>query len=372
MRYFKVILVALSALWMKSVGAEKGFNIGCYDVLSNSNQNNDERVKTVDECVDLCEKKYFEIATVSDVYCSCTESIKAKELNETDCDIKCVGNTMQICGGRAAQSYYQTGVEVAGPVRNVRQADRSQTSITLKWDEPEQKKFLRDYIVRVNPMKTFAKSLLPGQWTVPQDNNKVDLSPLHPGTTYLIEIISNSDQGEGGVASVTIETEIGVPEPEPQQPTVLSRSDTSLIIEIKPQTNINGPISFYHVIVLYVDNGLIQQFDENLLANFKQAQEDGTNYYITAELEYQDSVRRFTVGDGRYYRGYQNVALPPDSHVHVSIGIVSTMGNVTTHRYAATSHEQHDVMITVRADESGGKRTHKSFIVYLNNQNDLF
>lgn len=357
MRFFKVVLVAVSVLWIESAGAEKGYNIGCYEIPTNSNQNNDQRVRTADECVDLCEKKYFEIAAVSDAFCSCTESIKANELNETECNMKCIGNPTQTCGGRTAQSYYQTGVEVAGPVRNVSQADRSETSITLRWKDPEQKKFLRDYIVRVKPIKTFAKSLLPGQWTVPKDSNQVDLSPLHPGTTYLIEIVSNSDRGEGGIASVTIETEIGVPEPEPQQPTVLSRSDTSIVIEIKPQSNINGPISFYHVIVLYIDNGLVQQFDENLLTNFKQAQDDGTNYYITAELEYQDSVRRFTVGDGRYYRGYQNVALPADSHVHVSIGIVSKMGNVTTRRYAATTHEQHDVMITVRADESEGKRS---------------
>lgn len=356
MQSFNLILIVICVLWTKSASAEKGVNIGCYQISLNSKQNNDERVRTVDECVDLCEKKYFEIAAISDAYCSCTEIIQANELNGTDCNIKCIGNSTQICGGRTAQSYYQTGVEVAGPVRNVSQADRSQTSITLKWDEPEQKKFLRDYIVRVSPIKTFAKSLLPGQWTVTKDNNHVDLSPLHPGTTYLIEIVSNSDNGEGGIASVTIETEIGIPEPEPQQPTVLSRSDTSLVIEIKPQTNINGPISFYHVVVSYVDHGLIQQFDENLLENFKQAQEDGTSYYIAAELEYQESVRRFTVGDGRYYRGYQNVALAPDSHVHVSIGIVSKMGNVTHRRYAAsTSHEQHDVMITVRADESEGK-----------------
>lgn len=357
MRYFKVVFLALSVLSIQNAGADKGFNIGCFEITSNSNVNN-QRVRTVDECVDFCESNYFEIAIISDVFCSCTELIKAIELNETACDIKCVGNQNQICGGRTAHSYYQTGVQVPGPVRNVKQSERSQTSITLTWDEPEQKKFLLNYIVRVDPIRTFAKSLLPGEWTVPKENNQVELSPLHPGTTYLIQIISNSNQGEGGVTSVTIETEIGIPEPEPQQPTVLSRSDTSLVIEIKPQTNINGPISLYHVIVLFVDNGLIQQFDENLLTNFKQAQEDGTNYYIAAELEFQESVRRFTVGDGRNYRGYQNVPLPADSHVHVSIGVISRVGNLTTRRYAVTSHEQHDVMIiTVGADESGGKRS---------------
>ncbi len=353
MQFFNGILAALCVLWIERVIAEKGINIGCYEYF---HRDNSQHVRTVDECVDLCEKSYFEIAAISNTFCSCIESIKAVELNGTECNIKCIGDVTQICGGQSSESYYQTGVEVAGPVSNVRQVDRTQTSITLKWDEPQQqKKFLRDYIVRVNPIKTFAKSLLPGQWNVPKENNQVDLSPLHPGTTYLIEIISNSDHGEGGVASVTIETEIGIPEPEPQQPTVLSRSDTTLVIEIKPQTNINGPISFYHVIVLNVDNGLVQQFDENILANFKQSQEDGTNYYITAELEYQDTVRRFTVGDGRYYRGFQNVQLSPQSHVHVSIGIISKMGNVTTRRYASTSHEQHDVMITIREDQNEGK-----------------
>lgn len=371
MRYFKLVFVALSVLWIHIAWADKGFNIGCFKITSNSNIN-DQRVRTVSECVELCEKNFFEIATISDVFCSCTESIKATELNETFCDIKCIGDQNQICGGRTAQSYYQTGVQVPGPVRNIKQSERSQISITLTWDAPEQKKFLRDYIVRVDPIRTFAKALLPGEWTVPRENNQVDLSPLHPGTTYLIQIISNSNQGEGGVASVTIETEIGIPEPEPQQPTVLSRGDTSLVIEIKPQTNINGPISFYHVIVLFVDNGLIQQFDENLLTNFKQAQDDGTNYYITAELEYQESVRRFTVGDGRNYRGYQNVPLPVDSHVHVSIGVISRVGNVTTRRYASTSHEQHDVMIiTVGADESGGKRR-KLLILNVNKQEITF
>lgn len=355
MRYIinGILLTILCVVWIDHVDAEKGLKIGCYEI---SNSNSQHRISSVDECVDLCEKSYFEIAAVSGATCTCSESIQTNELNETECNIKCAGNSAQICGGPMSESCYKTGIVVAGPVRNVRQVDRTQTSITLRWDEPQQRKYLKNYIVRVNPIKTFARSLLPGQWTVAKDSNQVDLTPLHPGTTYLIEIVSNSDQGrEGGVASVTIQTEIGIPEPEPQQPTVLSRTDTTIVIEIKPQTNINGPISFYQVIVLYVDQLLVQQFDETLLTDFKQAQEDGSSYYIAAELEYQDTVRRFTVGDGRYYREYQNIALRPNSHVHVSIGIISKMGNETTRRYASTSHEQHDVMIEVRDDQGGGK-----------------
>lgn len=354
MRYFKVILLTICVLWTNNVKGDRGFNFGCFEMPSDLSRNSDQRVRTVDECIELCRKDFFGLAAISDIHCSCTESIKLQELDESACNIKCSGNQNQICGGPMAQSYYQTGVELAGPVKNVQQTEMSPTSITLSWDEPEQKKFLRNYIVRVKPIKTYARSLLPGQWTVTKENRQIELSPLHPGTTYKIDIISNSDIGEGGSASVTFQTEIDIPEPEPQQPTVLSRSDTSLVIEIKPQTNINGPISFYQVIVLFVDNGLIQQFDESLLANFKQAQEDGTNYYIAAELEYQESVRRFTVGDEHNYRGYQNVPLPAKSHVHVSIGVISHMGNVTKARYASTSHEQHDVMITFN-DEGTGK-----------------
>lgn len=56
----------------------------------------------------------------------------------------------------------------------------------------------------------------------------------------------------------------------------------------------------------------------------------------------QNRSRRFTVGDGRFYKGYFNAPLPADRHVHISMGILSRVGYVTKRRYAVvTTHEQH-------------------------------
>lgn len=75
-----------------------------------------------------------------------------------------------------------------------------------------------------------------------------------------------------------------MPEPAPPQPNILSADGKTMTIEIPSLINNNGPVSSVQVIVLFVDSELSQQFDESLLKGFKQASEDGTNYYITAQL----------------------------------------------------------------------------------------
>lgn len=62
------------------------------------------------------------------------------------------------------------------------------------------------------------------------------------------------------------------------------RNGRTLSIEIPPLVNNNGPVTAVHVVVMFIDTEISQQFDENLLKSYKQATEDGINYYITAEL----------------------------------------------------------------------------------------
>jgi endothelial-specific receptor tyrosine kinase len=104
--------------------------------------------------------------------------------------------------------------------------------------------------------------------------------------------------------------------------------------------NNNGPVTFYQIIVYFVGNEILQDFDQTLLKGYKQSEEDGTPYYIAAELELTHK-RRFTVGDGLTYRGYYNAPLPMHRHFHCSIGVVSQLNNVTKVRYARTTHDQH-------------------------------
>lgn len=226
--------------------------------------------------------------------------------------------------------------------------NRTATSLTIQWTPVELQDLLNQYLVQARVVHSYDDSVLPPpQWIVQKTESRIDISNLHPGTTYNITIISDSHGGMGGSRSNIYSTEIGLPDPEPEQPKVISQTESTRVIEIKPARNRNGPISRYRVIVIFVDSGLVQNFDERLLKSYKLAQEDGTNYYIAAELELGQDSRRFTVGDGRTYMGYENPALPLNAHIHVSIGVVSVQDGITKVRFSATTHEQHDVMIVV-------------------------
>jgi hypothetical protein len=44
------------------------------------------------------------------------------------------------------------------------------------------------------------------------------------------------------------------------------------------------------------------------------------------------------IGDGRTYGKYYNPPLPPDRNIHVTLGIVSSLNNVTKVTYAQLGH----------------------------------
>lgn len=108
---------------------------------------------------------------------------------------------------------------------------------------------------------------------------------MYIAATYNVSITAYSDDfGEGGTSYILTTTEIGTPDPSPPLPDVLYSNEKTITIEIPPLMNENGPISLIQVVVVLVDSELSQKFDETLLKGYKEAIEDGTNYYITAEL----------------------------------------------------------------------------------------
>lgn len=97
----------------------------------------------------------------------------------------------------------------------------------------------------------------------------------------------SDDFGEGGLSWTLSWTEIGIPDPSPPLPNVLNTNEKTSTIEIPPLNNDNGPIQHIHVVVILVDSELSQEFDESLLKGYTAAYEDGTSYYITAQLPYE-------------------------------------------------------------------------------------
>lgn len=284
--------------------------------------------------------------------CLCSNTINEQELPADECDYPCSEQTAQICGGSYAQSYYDTDIKVAGPPRNLVVTNRTDTTILLHWQHfdphvlrPDDTSLSR-YVIQAKILSSYStmpKLPLP-QWSVEKGtDSQIELVGLNPGTTYNITVQSMSDEhGEGGISSIVADTEIGDPDPEPPQPKIIKREGQTMTIEIPPLTNNNGPITAIQVVVLFVDSELSQTFDKNLLKNFNQAQEDGTSYYIAAELLNENRTRQFTIGDGKDYYGYINAPLVTDRHVHAALGIISKKNSVLKSRYALdTSHAQH-------------------------------
>lgn len=287
--------------------------------------------------------------------CSCGNSIFTEKLENTECSQPCKGDSQQWCGGYLdAQSYYDNNLDIPGAPTKLLITNKTSTSIEIRWTDPENSKHLTQYLIGVNIVHTYAGHLLPStQWTV-QNDTRIELLNLHPATTYNVTVTAQNINKPGGAHSILVQTDIDTPDPEPEQPKIVSQTDTTRVIEIKQAVNYNGPITAYRVIVIIIDQDIVQNFDEKLLKNYKQSQEDGTNFYIAAEIEPVQGSRKFTVGDNSgTYGGYENPSLPASGHVHVSIGVVSKQDGITKVRYAATTHEQHDVLIVVDKPSSG-------------------
>ncbi|KXJ69817.1 hypothetical protein RP20_CCG025715 [Aedes albopictus] len=322
--------------------AQKGIFFGCYQ-RDRSGQL-ELLTDSLDKCVEHCENGYFRYAALSDTQCFCFNTIRLRQIEDKNCHLRCRQNEDHSCGGDNAQSFYETGVDVAGPVKNLKLAEKeTETAIKVSWDAPSVDGVpVEEYEIGAVALTTFANyRLYPMSWSVHNNSQSFELSSLVPGTRYNISVTSVSDKGAGGSTWMVAQTEIGVPDPEPEEPVILRRLDSTIQIQIQKAINNNGPVNYYRVVVHYVDDDLVQTFDETLLDTYQRSREKGVPYYIAAEVEMKEDSLLFTVGDKRHYRNYFNPEIPARKHVHISIGIVSILNNVVKVRYATTTHEQH-------------------------------
>lgn len=311
------------------VAAQRSFFFGCYER---------ERVgqlemitDSLDNCVTHCEKHFYRYAALADTQCLCLNTIRTRVLEDKECDLKCRQNNDQSCGGTNAHSFYETGVEVPGPVKNLKVTEReTETTIKIAWNPPVMDGVpVESYEITATAVDTFASyRIYPMSWTVNNNSVSFELSNLTPGTRYNISVSTVSEKGTGGTVWLGAQTEIGIPDPEPEEPVILRRLDSTIQIEIPKATNNNGPINYYRVVVHYVNDDLVQQIDESFLDTFQRSKERGVPYYVAAELEMKSESLLFTVGDGRYYRTFFNPPIPSIANVHISIDYVSILNSV--------------------------------------------
>lgn len=81
------------------------------------------------------------------------------------------------------------------------------------------------------------------------------------------------------------------PDSNPKAPTILKKTDTTLVIKMEPVYNNNGPVTSYLIVV--IEANAVQAVQTENLKSYGQANADGIPYYVTAEI--QPDVRYFSL-----------------------------------------------------------------------------
>nr|CAD7397889.1 unnamed protein product [Timema poppensis] len=260
----------------------------------------------------------------------------------------CISNSSQTCGGLQSNDIYETTQKTPGPPASLEVINITETSIQVTWTPPlatnGKIQFYEIEAKYINTFSTFSLSPLL-IWKIYSNSTskpKAKLLNLQPGTQYNISIRANNDNGAGISKSILQWTHIGEPDT-PEVPTILKRDEGQITIKVVPTLNDNGPITAYHIVV--IDGGSQASYSPEMLLPYQNATSKGLSFYIAAELKPEELKDTFIVGDGRMYGNYYNPPLPPGRDIHISLGVVSTMDNLTKVAYARADHEQHGIII---------------------------
>lgn len=244
------------------------------------------------------------------------------------------------------------------------------SSIAIRWERPlDAFKKITNYELKADVELSFGSNIQKQRtWAVQPEMNEYELTNLHPATTYNITLYAVQNGDVSANSTIQETTLVGIPFPKPEEPVILSESDTTKTIEITRTDNVyrneNGPISAYRVVVHLVEGDLYQPFDPEFLRDYRGAKEDGLPYYIAAEVG--NRTKTLTIGDGNRHGDYDNPPLPIGKHIHISIGVVSALNGRTEILYSDTTHEQHSRIETVAIDipeETNG--TNQTLVIIL-------
>lgn len=293
--------------------------------------------------------------------CSCENILIGNEEEATKCSRKCFNMEEEVdCGGDETESIYETGSNAPGPVKNLTVQNSTEDKITISFDPPERNGTeLTGYEINAVVLKTYSSD----PWAMRNQTlkaqryaSKFEISNLIPSTQYSIYIVSKNGNLDGGESSVVASTKLTKPNPKPDPPKVLEQKDGKVTIEIKRAINNFGPVSKYFIVVHFVDDELIQDFDESLLDSYQKSQEDGLSYYITGEVDaFREEKKVFTIGDSRRLGRFFNAPLT-QRHLHVLVGVVSRLNGEERVSYSDSSHEDtHDILTFSQPEESGSE-----------------
>lgn len=198
------------------------------------------------------------------------------------------------------------------PPKRLEVTNYGQYFLEIIWQPPDTPNGkIISYTVKANAVETH--SIEPLQ-TVQNEvqgesSNVTTLYGLHPGTKYNVTIFATNTQGSSEESYTIDWTRLGPPN-KPDVPKVIEMTDKTVTIEIPEGSSENGPLSYYHVVV--VQAGTIPPMaHEVVFENYDKSNKDGLEYYLTARFDVADypQYKKFVVGDGRMIGGYYNAPL---------------------------------------------------------------
>ncbi|PIK44887.1 putative receptor-type tyrosine-protein phosphatase F [Apostichopus japonicus] len=202
-----------------------------------------------------------------------------------------------------------TREDVPGPPETVTLTNRTETSITIEWDKPDNPRgFIINYQLQHRPIQ---KSMINN--VALEFGPKVEiansgahivyqLTDLEPSTVYEIQLNAKTSAGEGEVVSITERTNLFTGLQPPTLPSEIIQDGTSATLTLPA---IDQQYASAYFIRVRVNNQAKRKRDVD---NYKPFSEN-PDHYIAAEVEKKDENQTFTVGDGEMYGMYLNAPL---------------------------------------------------------------
>lgn len=304
--------------------------IGCYITHISTSLDFLKNFSTID-CISNCERQFYRYAIIqNDKNCMCNNFLGA---------IYSTAHCRETCKNCSSKDVlgdvYNTEVIVPGPPQDLEVSNVTDTTAFISWKPPKSFVDIDYYELKANVLHTFADYDIMSPVYSFSNNTFETERNFQPGTKYNLTLWAVSKFGKSAVAFRILETAIGFPDNIPSTPNVLKRDDKIMIIQLSPVVNNNGPVSAYRIVVVNENMNPILQVDN--FKSYKDAMAEDANYYIAAEIEPQDILKNFTVGDGKTYGSYYNAPLQSNTIYRVLLGVVSRYQNVTKVIYSNTT-----------------------------------
>ncbi|KAJ8386282.1 hypothetical protein AAFF_G00174780 [Aldrovandia affinis] len=245
--------------------------------------------------------------------------------------------------------------------------------IFLKWEEPlEPNGLITQYEISYQSIESSDPTVnVPGpRRTVAKQRNETYhmFSSLQAGTTYLVSVRARTSKGFGLTALTEITTNISAPTFDyGDMPSVLSESESTITVLLRPAQGRGAPVSTYQVVVEDEEGsrrgrrelGLPECFP--IPTSHGEAEAKGTLHYCTAELAPSSLPETipFTVGDNHTYNGFWNTPLDPSRNYGIYLQAMSSFRGETRinciriARKAACKDHKHALEVSQHTEEVG-------------------